>query len=352
MSATVFYNYQNYTSFIKADADIIELEYRLIRFKFSSQSTIQHVISFIKQKTMLLWYWNRYDVIVSQIAGYHTFIPSLLSYLKLKKHIIILHGTECNIIKTINYGNLGKPVLGWFTKSSMKMATILLPVSKGLVQSTSEYLDIDNKMGLKNNIPYLKTPIQVIHNGVMLDYFNITNIIRPKNSFLTIALGLENERNYKLKGIDLILEIAKMNPDYSFTIIGSESIYNLTKPMDNVKVVGRVEQKQLADYYNGHKYYLQLSMSESFGLSLSEAMLCGCIPVVSDTGMMPEIIQDYGYILKKRNATMLNELIHLMLNQTEFDTEDLMKARHMTISKRFDMKIRSETLLKVIRELK
>lgn len=352
MSANVFYNYQKYTSFIKADAEILESEYRLIRFSFRSQSILQHVTSFLKQKTMLLWYWNRYDVIVSQIAGYHTFIPSLLSYLKLKKHVIILHGTDCNIIKSINYGNLGKPVLDWFTRSSMKMATILLPVSQGLVLNTSEYLDIANSMGLKINIPLLKTPIQVIHNGVLLDYFSITNTIRPKKSFLTIALGLESERNYLLKGIDLILEIARMNPDYSFTIIGSESIYNLTKPLDNVKVIGRVEQKQLAAYYNNHKYYLQLSMSESFGLSLSEAMLCGCIPIVSDTGMMPEIIQDYGFVLKKRDATMLDELIHDMLSQSEFDNEDLMKARHMTISKRFDMMIRSEALLNVIQKLK
>ena len=45
------------------------------------------------------------------------------------------------------------------------------------------------------------------------------------------------------------------------------------------------------------KVYCQLSFTEQFGMSLLEAMACGCVPVVSDRDSLPELIGKAGIIV-------------------------------------------------------
>jgi glycosyltransferase involved in cell wall biosynthesis len=41
--------------------------------------------------------------------------------------------------------------------------------------------------------------------------------------------------------------------------------------------------------------YVQLSAYESFGMALAEAMQCGCVPVVTRRGALPEVVGDAGW---------------------------------------------------------
>ncbi len=43
------------------------------------------------------------------------------------------------------------------------------------------------------------------------------------------------------------------------------------------------------------KVYVQVSAHEGFGCSLAEAMLCECVPVVTDRGAIPEVVGDTGF---------------------------------------------------------
>ncbi len=348
---TIFYNYQKMSSFIRQDKEILEERYQLIHFNFEPKSMFGYFLCMSKQMFVLFVNWRRYDVIVSQIAAYHTFIPSILSILKLKKHIIILHGTDCNVIPEINYGNLGKWPISWFTKKSIQMATLLLPVSDKLIDNEPKYLKYTGaKLGLKNNIANFKTPYQIVYNGLDVSKFNIIKDARPEFSFITVALGIDNQRNYFLKGIDLILEIAKLHPNYNFTFVGSDRIYGFENDLPNVKILGLVPHEKLAEIYNQHRYYLQLSMSESFGLSLCESILCGCIPIVSEVGMMPDIIEDFGHILHEKNVKHLETLIKNCIGQHVQNNLIQMEKRRSKVVSRFELVIRKEALMRVINE--
>ncbi|HRO73418.1 MAG TPA: glycosyltransferase, partial [Saprospiraceae bacterium] len=151
--------------------------------------------------------------------------------------------------------------------------------------------------------------------------------------------------------IDLIIDLAKLNPDYTFTILGSGTLYNYNNTLPNVHIINKVPHNDLPDYYNRHRYYLQLSMSESFGLALCESMLCGCIPIVSDTGIMPEIVQDYGYILKKKDVATLNSMIIKAIEQPQSAVPDMMKKMHDSVSERFDMRLRKTNLLNIVQKI-
>lgn len=349
-SKHIIFNYQSDSSFINLDMFFLSSKYNLIRYKFDPNKKIFTPFYFIHQLFFYLIHWNKYALIISQIAGYHTFIPSILSYIGLKKHIIVLHGTDCNSIPEINYGNLQKPVLKWFTKKSIMLCNHLLPVSQSLIENNSTYYNKNNaKFGLQHNINNFNTPYTVIHNCIDDKKFTIFQEVRKPNSFITIALGLSSERIVKLKGIDLILNLAQKNPDYNFTILGSNSIYNYNNDLKNVTLVGKVKHELLSNYYNSHMYYLQLSISESFGLSLCEAILCGCIPIVSNVGMMPEIVQNKCLILEKPCILELEKIINRLKSVN--DTLNDMLIRRTLIIDRFSIENRKKKLLSIIEKL-
>ncbi len=187
----------------------------------------------------------------------------------------------------------------------------------------------------------------VIHNGINKSNFTITRPSRSEKSFITVATGLESERTYLLKGIDLILEMARRNPDCRFTIVGSSSVYMYHDDIPNVTVTGPVPNEELAAIYNEHMYYCQLSMSEGFGISLCEAMACGCIPIVSRVGIMPDILGDTGFILERRDADMLQDLISNTVLKQQKSGEEARKR----ICDHFDIALREQKLLDAIDHL-
>lgn len=61
---------------------------------------------------------------------------------------------------------------------------------------------------------------------------------------------------------------------------------------DLVAFVGRRPQNELQGYYDRIDVLLMPSRSEGFGLTAVEGMARGCVPVVADTGGLPEVVRD------------------------------------------------------------
>jgi len=80
------------------------------------------------------------------------------------------------------------------------------------------------------------------------------------------------------------------------TIKGIPTFMEATRGMD-ATVLKDVPHKTLMEAFQHAKVYCQLSYTESFGISLVEAMACGCVPVVSDRGALPEVVGDTGSIV-------------------------------------------------------
>lgn len=131
----------------------------------------------------------------------------------------------------------------------------------------------------------------MIYNGVDL------NIFVPAGVKEKMVLTVGNK--IKLKGIDTFIAAAWHHPDNTFVVIGihEDSITDLQRYCnipDNLILVEDVPYDDIAEYYQRAKVYCQLSYRESFGVALAEAMACGCIPVVTDRGAMPEVVGDAG----------------------------------------------------------
>lgn len=309
--------YFSWSSFVKRDFDLFSNEFQVIKYHFNVKNKFLLPISFLKQFIFIVQNFNNINVIVSQSAGYISFIPSLFKIFFKKPLVIIAIGTDCVSFPEFNYGAFNKPILKSFTSFSYKNANLILPVHKSLVFQKYTYDSIKNiNQGITAFVKNLKTPIYSIPNGFDNTFWRITINNREKNSFLTVTTAID-KTGYFLKGIDLILFLANEFPNYKFTIIGKVVLEN-EKP-SNLKLIDHVPHENLLDIYNQHQYYMQLSMSEGFPNSLCEAMLCGCYPIGSNVASIPEIIGSTGKILPKKDKFAIKKVF------LDLETNDINK---------------------------
>ena len=281
-------------------------------------------------------------------GGHTSLLPALFGKIFRKPCIIICGGTDCVSFPSIGYGNFRGGLLNLVTRWSYKLASNLAPVHKSLVEYDYIYDDNDfKKQGILSFMPDLKTPFTVINYGFDPDKW-IESKEKISNSFITVAAGLENSYRARLKGVDLILEAAPYFPQATFTIIGCPDNYKLPVKSSNVKTYSFVSNSELKDIYNKHEFYIQVSMSEGFPNSICEAMTCGCIPVGSNVGGIPDIVGDAGFILMKRNIDQFRNLLSEALN---CDRKLFSAKARARIMEKYPKNLREEQLLNLVNKL-
>lgn len=257
-----------------------------------------------------------------------------------KRCTIQAGGTDCINMPEIGYGNFRKKWLRKATVYSFKNCTLILPVAEALVKQEYRYDPrISPKQGLLNLIPDLKTPVQVIPNGFDTEFWKDLGNERKPHSFISVATGTSHPSRAMVKGYDLIDKLAKNHPDWDFTLVGD---LGYTSSHSNVCVLGKMNPNELKLAYNSHQYYLQLSTSEGFPNALGEAMACGCIPIGSAVGAIPEIIEKAGFILGVKDFIQLESLL---ISAQNFDLTDLRKKAAVHIKTKFSYSIRKKLLI-------
>lgn len=335
------------STFIENDLQIISLNFDVKVFLFNPKAKWMTPFRYCSQFFFIITQLFSCNIMICFFGGHHSLLPSALGKLFNKPCVIVLGGTDCVSFPSIGYGNFQKKILGKITRWSYRLAAMLIPVHKSLVEYDYTYEDHDfKKQGFLYFCPGLKTPYTVIHNGYDPEKWKNTSIKIP-NSFITVAAGLQNPYRVKLKGVDLIIEAARYFPDARFTIIGWPDANIPDKP-SNITVHSFVPNNQLKDFYSSHQFYIQISMSEGFPNTLCEAMLSGCIPIGSNVGGIPDIIDDTGFILYKRDVEKLKELLKQAMNCDKPALSD--KARQRIISN-FHNDLRKKQLLSLLLKL-
>ena len=331
--------------FIKEDIRILSSQYTVVVSQYDWSVKWRTPLLLIMQAVYLLFYINSLSRIVVSFGGYWSFFPALIGKLFNVPVLIILHGTDCASIPSVGYGSLRNPMVKRILGMSYKWASTLLPVSSSLVNTDNQYYKSknENRQGLNFFYPMLKTKINVVFNGLDSSFWKIgTSEERKEKSFVTVF----SKSQFVLKGGDLILKIAEVFPNYTFNLVGLEKPEYIENHSDNVVFLGRKTQSELLEIYNMNSYYLQLSIFEGFGMSLCEAMLCGCIPIGSKVNMIPEIISSCGIIVEERSEENLISAISeciLIVGKEEYRQ----KARNRIIDN-YDISIRAKRLIENI----
>lgn len=296
------------SSFVVKDRRLLSPRFHVKEMPFLWRAKWQ--VPFLMLKQLWLLPFTRWQVAVVQFGGYHALFPALVARVLGRPCIIITGGTDCVSFPSLGYGNFAQQPLSFVTRTAYRHCTHISPVHASLVRSRNSYQQEDGpEQGLLAHMPDLLTPITVVHNGYDAQTWTIGNDdLSPDIDVLTVASGNQRPSTMLLKGIDVLMEAALLLPHLRFVVLGLGGTPPEGTP-GNVKFIPPVKNSALIGYYQRSRIYAQLSLSEGFPNALCEAMLCGCLPLVSEVGAMPETVAGTGAIVKVRSSSAVAEHI-------------------------------------------
>lgn len=146
--------------------------------------------------------------------------------------------------------------------------------------TVADFVIVNNQHRWKRNSPNRKLRTCCISNGVDLDVFRYDTPIsdRPYKSIWSGGTGAKKKKGYSslLLPIQDVLKHrelpCELRPIYSIT---PEQVW---------------DEQQMNDWYNSASFALCASETEGSPNSSLEGMACGCIPITTNVGHVPELI--------------------------------------------------------------
>ena len=336
------------SSFINKDKLLLEKYFNVIPLFFNPLPKWKTPFSLANQLIKLIFKTNSVKCIVCQFAGFHTVLPVLIGKLFNRKVYIILLGAECHNFPKIQHGNFRKKILGIATSYSLRNAYKLLPIDYSLAEWENKYDETEPLLqGFINLASPCKTTFEVIPHGFDDIKFNYKPENKIKNTFITISSSVAPPVYYR-KGIDLILKVAPYFPECKFFILCKNDYLKIDELPQNVILLDAVPYDKLGEKIAEFEYYLQVSIAEGLPNALCEAMLCGCIPIGSESFAIPHVIGETGYIVKKRELNDFKSVLSLAINNTS--NEILAKNARNRIQELFPLNAREKRLIEVLME--
>jgi glycosyltransferase involved in cell wall biosynthesis len=195
------------------------------------------------------------------------------------------------------------------------------------------------------NVPLSQKEVHSVYHGVNDPFQSI-----PRGSRARIALTVGNvdRPNLDRKGHEPFVRTAALMPNVNFVLAGAwkddaiDYLRSIATP--NVTFTGWLSNQALCDYYRKASVYVQASLHEGFGLSVAEAMLAGCIPVVTTAGALPEVVGECGVSISEPRPAIIAQAVEEALG---YHDEARVLIRQ-TILDRFPIKKRGEALDELI----
>lgn len=249
------------------------------------------------------------------------------------KSVIVAGGGDAAELPEIPYGA--------FTTWKKHLVKFVFETAD-VVLAVSEYT---RKEVLQHSKP---KSVRVIYNGIDTERYKPEG---EKEEIVLIVFGADqlSWSTIKVKGLETFVRCARYLPDIPFILVGKHKDDDCVKHLkriasSNVRILGYLPYEELLSYYRRAKVYVQLSLHESFGLALGEAMSCECIPVVTRKAALPEVVGDTGFYVPYGNPKATAEAIEEALNAA---SEARRKARKR-IKDMFSLQKRKEKLLEII----
>ena len=143
---------------------------------------------------------------------------------------------------------------------------------------------------IERNIGFPPERVEVVHHGVPDPYGDLPPDEGRRR--MALSVGFVTRDNLEIKGQRAFVEAAAELPDVEFVLAGPWKD-------DGVDVCGRGPRRTSPSPGGSSRtsstgcsarasVYVQPSHHEGFGIAVAEAMLAGCVPVVTRAGALPE----------------------------------------------------------------
>jgi glycosyltransferase involved in cell wall biosynthesis len=317
--------------FIEADIEILRKHFdvRTVDVFEKGRSLGNSVKVFMRLLRGVLWA----DVAYSWFAEIYALWAVRLSRFMLRKSIVVVGGYEVACLPDIGYGKLIDPKEARQVRYTLDHASTVLTVSNCLKREA-----VENAGARGDNILTLPT-------GFDPELFSPSG---EKDTMVMTAAICGEARRVKVKGIDVFVEVARKVPHASFEVVGmADNVRGeLRRPLpENLKLLPPLSQEVIVGHYRKAKVYCQLSMREGLPNALCEAMLCGCVPVVSDVGAMSEAVGETGFVVHRED---LDEVVDAVMRALVSDSG---KAARQRVIDFYSRARREEALVSIINGL-
>jgi glycosyltransferase involved in cell wall biosynthesis len=190
-----------------------------------------------------------------------------------------------------------------FKKKWVENANQVIAISKAIKTHTS------NKAIVIGN-PYRSELFKstIDRNLRKKDFMFLGRLVSDKGADMCIELIYQLKVKHK---IECHLSVIGEGPEMK-TLKNSTIKYKLEK---NIDFYGFLQGEELVNVLNQHKYLIVPSRwDEPFGNVALEGMACGCIPIVSDGGGLPDAVGKAGVFFKQNSIQDLTDKTYELIS--------------------------------------
>ncbi len=226
------------------------------------------------------------------------------------------------------YQRLGNLYRRWNVPLIVKKASKIMTVSK------FEEKRIRKRFGLAPG------KVEVVYNGIgkhfqLLDPETAEAGRKELDLPSPYALFLGNTDPKKnlyglIKALKILHENGELSIDWVITDLKEEDLWPILKELDaeavkdKIHLTGYIRNKNMPYLYNNALFFLYISLRESFGLPILEAMECVCPVITSNTSSMPEIAGEAALLVDPTDEQAISTAI-IKLTKDAVLREELQK---------------------------
>ncbi len=316
----ILFIYPFLASFIEKDLNILKEEFEVVSFRYRGKKDLFRLLRNLLST----------EVNISWFSLGHATMAVLFSRIFGKKSIIIAGGWDVVFIPEIGYGAMKDRRIKK-TRYALKKADKIIAISESTKNGVLKWVDRDD--------------VITLYHGFDSEKF----VPKGEKEDLVVTVGkLTNQVTIRVKGLETYVKAAELLPDVKFVLIGEHDpkiaeIWRANAP-PNLEILDFLPQERLMEYYQKAKVYAQLSYQESFGCALAEAMLCGCVPVVTRRGAIPEVVGDVGFYVEYGD---LQDTINKIKEAIKSDKGSEARKRIMAL---FPLKERKDKFTKIVHD--
>lgn len=276
-------------------------------------------------------------------------LPLIKARLSKKPIIVVAGGQEAILYRdSVSGAPSGYLATPWYkklaTRICLRYSTIVLVVSNYMVKDVK-------RLGAANPM--------VIYNCVDIRTFNLSNL--PRRFVTTIFESDENIVRIKrgeifIRSIPFVL---RDFPEQKFIVIGKKgNVYQRLQKLildlgieKNIEFVRNIDNSQVPQWLQRSKVYVQISDTETFGVSIAEAMSCGTPVVVSRRGAIPEVVGNCGIYVDHNDPKSVAIGIINLLRKSEGERHEIGLKARSRIVENFSYERRKKSLQQIIRNI-
>lgn len=186
---------------------------------------------------------------------------------------------------------------------------------------------------------------------------SVGKFIESKNQLILLQAFKKLTRQKRFSDFKLYLVGPISGAFSSPSLIGSDYFHQCRDYIhqehlgEKVKFHQNISEKELINLYQRAALFVFPSKEEGFGLSLLEAMACGCPCIVSDIEPLSEVLDDAGELVNTSRADILAKRMKKILKDQKL-ADKLSKLARKRVVSHFNTQIVSKRLKDLFKEIR